>query len=529
MTTPGVPEQYLTIEPWLGALPSWVPANDQVRIATYGRYEEIYWSSEEGFEEVMRGDNDNPVFMPTARTIVNTVSRYTATGFGWTVSPLIEAGLDETGEPAAAIDPEGVAIAQLAFDQLFVREQFLSKFNSEKNKGIRRGDWLFHIIGDDTKPAGRRLKILTIHPSSYFPVYEDDLIPGGDPNKLIKVHIAEQVRVNNQDRVSRLTYERLFDSKGVQTAIQVSHGIFKADEWAKAGVVSPETWIIQPKELDPTIPAIPIYHLKNMDSTERFGSSEMRGGESVLLGINQTMSDEDMTLALDGIGVYATDGGPPVDAQGNQVDWIMGPGRVMHHAHGLTRINGTSSVTPYGDHYNRLYDSLKEATGVSDVAIGKVDSATAESGVALMIQLGPILSYTGDKDQHIVDVMGQMFHDLCFWFQIYEELPLLVSGEEGSLTPRVRVQPTIGDKIPLNKKQLIDQVLALRAMVPPLISLETAHNMLRTAGVPISDTEAQALQLEAAAQAATDALAFGGAVDTTTDTRVDSELNGEVL
>ena len=520
MTTP---QQYTTIEPWLGALPGWVPAEDQVRIAAYDKYEDIYWSSEEGYDEVMRGDNENPVFLPTARMLVNTVARYTATNFGYTITT----PLDETG--VRVVDDEAVAVATMAFDALFTREQFISKFNSEKVKGIRKGDWLFHIIADDTKPLGRRIKILTVDPSSFFPVYEDDVIEGGDPDKLIRVHIAEVVVINNQEQVSRLTYERLFDANGNQTAIQVSHGIFSMQDWAK-GNTTPKRWIINPKVLPPTIPAIPIYHFKNIDSTERFGSSELRGNESVLLGINQTISDEDMSLALDGLGVYATDGGAPVDAAGNEVDFIMGPGRVISNSIGLRRINGVGSVTPYGDHYNRLVDAVKQATGVSDVAIGKVDSATAESGIALMIQLGPILSYTGDKDKHIIEKSSQLFHDLCFWLTTYEQLDLLVPLEGGGLTPRVVVQPTIGDKIPVNQKQVLDNIALLRSMIPPMISMQTSLEMLRAAGFPIPDDEQERLASEAAVQLAADAAAFGSAeADASLDSRTNAELEGEVL
>ena len=61
MTAP-VFTQWSTIEPWLGQAPGWVPEADKIRIQAYGKYEEIYWSSEEGFLQVMRGDNDNPIF-----------------------------------------------------------------------------------------------------------------------------------------------------------------------------------------------------------------------------------------------------------------------------------------------------------------------------------------------------------------------------------------------------------------------------------------------------------------------------------
>lgn len=515
-----VPEQYLTIADWLGNLPGWVPATDQHRVASYAKYEEIYWASEEGFVQVLRGDNEQPVFMPTARTIVNTVDRYTAPDFGWTVEPLSPETPDE----------EGVLLAQLAFDQLFIREQFLSKFLSNKRKGVRRGDWVWHIIADDTKPVGKRIKILPVHPAAYFPVYESDVVEGGDPEKIIRVHLAAIARINNQEKVNRLTYERIFDAQGNQTGIQVSQAIFDMQDWSTS--TKPERTVMPAKLLPPEIPAIPVYHLKNVDATDRFGSSELRGDESVLLAVNQTVSDEDLTLALDGIGVYRTSGGRPVDENGNVSDFVMGPGRVLTNLADLERVTGAGSVTPYGDHYNRMYEAVKQAHGLSDVAVGRADSATAESGIALLLQLGPILAETGAKDQHILDVHGQMFHDLCFWLTVYEEIPLVTTGGEGGATPRVRVLPVIGDKIPQNVKAVIDQVVALRSLVPPVISVQTSHELLRAAGVPLADNEAELLAQEASSQLQLEAEAFGSATaDTTDSARNDAELavDSEVL
>jgi len=490
VSAPGMFTQYSTIAPWLGTAPGWIPAVDQQRIMAYQKYEEIYWGGEEGFIEVMRGDNENPIFMPTARTLINTVARYTAPDFGVSV------------EAPEGTSPDVVEIARLAFEALFTREQFYSKFASNKLKGLIRGDWLWHITANPNKPLGRRLKIMQVDPAAYFPVYESDIVEGGDPDKLVKVHLAETVTMNNQEYVSRMTYERVFDDLGNQTEIIRSHAVFKPDEWAGTSA-SPVATVLSPEPLPPEIPAIPVYHLKNTDPTDPFGSSELRGLESVLLGINQTISDEDATLALDGIGVYATDNGAPVDQNGNQVDWIFGPGRVLIHAGGMRRIDGAGSVTPFGDHFERLRNSAREAVGASDAAVGKIDANTAESGIALALQLQPILTHTAEKDRHIIDVHSQMFWDLCFWFAVYEELvPLLSTGEGGEVQPAVRVLPTIGPKVPVNRKQVIDEVIALRTAAPVLISMETSHNMLREAGVPIAPNEMDLIQQEEAAMMA---------------------------
>jgi len=480
--------QWSTIEPWLGQAPGWVPEADKLRIGAYGKYEEIYWSSEEGYLEVMRGDNDNPIFMPTARTLINTVDRYTAPDFGWTITA---PGAEATD--TAASGP--VQIAQLAFDTLFTREQFLSKFASNKLKGLYRGDWLWHIIANDAKPLGRRIKIMAVDPSAYFPVTEAMLVEGGDDEKIVKVHLAEPITMNKQEYVSRMTYERIFDDAGNQTEIIRSHAIYKPDEWSGTAA-GPYATVLAPEPLPPEIPAIPVYHLKNIDPTAPFGSSELRGLESVLLGVNQTISDEDLTLALEGIGVYATDGGAPRDEQGNAVDWIMGPGRVLIQAGNLRRVTGATNLTAYGEHYTRLVDSVRAALGASDAAVGKVDSATAESGIALALQLAPMIAHTKSKDQHIVDVHAQMFHDLCFWLTVYEELPLLMSGEEGTLTPAVTVQPTIGNKIPINRKQILDEVITMRMATPALISMQTSIKVLRDAGFPLEENELELVLAE---------------------------------
>jgi hypothetical protein len=483
MTAPGVFTQYSTIEPWLGTAPGWIPTADSLRIRAYQKYEEIYWSSEEGFTQLLRGDNDNPVFMPTAKTLVNTVNRYTAPAFNWAVSA------------PEGVSEEAVTIAELAFENLFAREAFLSKFNSNKLQGLFRGDWLWHIIADDAKPLGRRIKIMPIDPAAYFPVYESDVREDGDPERIVKVHLAEPQMRDDQEVVSRMTYERIFDEAGNQTAIIRSHAIYKPDEWT-ATDARPIAVVLPPEPLPDIIPAIPVYHLKNVDPTAPFGSSELRGIESVLLGINQTISDEDAALALDGIGIYATDGGAPRDQSGNEVDWVFGPGRVLIHANNLRRVNGTSSVTPFGDHYNRLVSAVREAVGASDAAVGKIDASTAESGIALIMQLKPIIAHTAEKDQHIIDVHAQMFYDLCFWLAEYEELPLLMTGEGGQTIPLVTVTPVIGEKIPVNRKQIVDEIISLRSLVPAAISLATAHKMMREAGIPLEENELELILAE---------------------------------
>lgn len=477
MTQPGVFTAYSTVAPFLGTLPGWVDPIEQERIASYQKYEEIYWSSEEGFQEVMRGDNEQPVFLPTARTIVNAVNRYTATGFTY----------DVTGP-----DAEGVALVKLALETLFRREKFFSRFQGNKLNGLIRGDWLWHLVADPLKPPGKRLRIMAVDPASYFPVYDE-----AEPDRLIEIHIAEQITVNGQAKINRMTYRKeVAEDTGV-TTIYRSHGIFATEKWWES--TQPEQTILPEEPLPEEITSFPVYHIKNFDPNAPFGSSELRGLESVLAAINQAASDEDLTLALEGLGIYATDGAGPIDARGNEVDWVMGPGRVLTRANGLRRINGSTSVSPYQQHIEMMVNSAKESLGASDVAVGKVDQGVAESGIALALKLGPMLASTGVKDIEIIDVHTQMFYDLIFWIAVYEEIPdLLATNETGQLAPRALITPRVGDKIPVNGAEVIKRVVDLRSLVPPAISLRTAHAWLRTAGLAVPDDELQVLATEAA-------------------------------
>lgn len=470
---------YSTVAPLLGALPAWVSAAEQQRVASYLKYEEIFWSSEAGFEEVLRGDNENPIFLPTAKTLVNTVNRYTAPDFTYTM---------EVNPLGAGTDAD-VVLATQAVEDLFKRERFYSKFASNKRYGLIRGDWLWHILYDLDKPQGHRLSITAVDPAAYFPVYDEE-----DPEKIIKVHLAELITVNGQPAVSRLTYEKLLAADGT-TQIQRSHGIFELDKWWEAD--KPTAVVLAAEMLPLEITSIPVYHLKNFDPNAPFGSSLLRGLESVLVGLNQSISDEDLALAMEGIGIFATDGRGPTDEQGNEIAWILGPGRVLTQANGLRRITGVTSVSPYGDHLGRLEKAAKESVGASDVAVGQVDGATAESGVAILLKLGPILALTDEGDKDIVDVHGNLFYDLMKWLAVVEELALL-QGSGPLAIPKVTMTPIIGAKIPVNRKQVIDDVVALRNLIPPLLSVRTSHDMLRAAGLAIPDDEAQQLATEAA-------------------------------
>jgi hypothetical protein len=174
VTSPGVTTPYSTVAPLIGVQPSWVPALEQERVASYLVYEDIYWNNPATFKLTARGSEDNPIYVPTGRTIVDTTNRYVGAGFDFTVDPTVGT-------------PDVQALAVRSFTSLFRREKLKSKYAMNKRFGLVRGDWLWHIYADPAKAPGTRISVLAVNPGSWFPVYADD-----DLDRLVKIHLAEQ-------------------------------------------------------------------------------------------------------------------------------------------------------------------------------------------------------------------------------------------------------------------------------------------------------------------------------------------------
>jgi hypothetical protein len=392
---------------------------------------------------------NNPIYIPSARTIVDTTARYVCKDLGH----VIKEGLDPAVTPNEA-DRAGLAFA---LDTLHKREKFFSNFHANKLYGIMRGDWLFHVFADPDRADGKRISIQGVDPTSYFPIYRDIT----DPSTLEAVALADLVAIGDKTFVRRLLYRQEVNDQGDKT---IFRSLFYFDpeggEWLDLEkdpeTVPPEFETLAEEQLDPAIQAIPVYHVRNNPTANRpFGSSEVRGIERLFAAINQGISDEELSLALDGLGMYATEGGPPRDADGNELPaWPLGPGRVVETDpdSNFRRVTGISTVAPYLEHVNWIRDAAREATGANDVAIGKVDVSVAESGIALAIRMDPLLSRVGYYDLDATDTLANLWYDLqTGWFPAYERQSFL----------SVMVEATLGSKLPVNRKEKFAELVLM--------------------------------------------------------------------
>ena len=424
------------------AKPTWiVNPLDQERILSYQMYEQIYWNVPETFKLVARSSESRPIYIPNAKTIIETVNRYTATKFSFRMEP------DPLFTGGTRTDP---ILAKQFMRNFCNRERFGSKFAGNKRYGIMRGDWLWHLKANPLKPQGSRISIEPLDPASYFPVWHPN-----DLDKIIGVRIVDQVMEGDKPFISRLTYMKAVDANFNPIEggfVTMEHGIYDLEEWEDPEA-SPVRVITAPVTLN-GITSLPVYHIKNFDEPNNpFGSSELRGIERVIAGVNQAVSDQELALAMEGLGFYWTDAPPPTDPLTKQkTNWLLGPGRVAEIPMGrkFERVKGLDSggVDAALKHIKYLEQSMQRSTGVSDAAVGMVDVSVEVSGVALYLQMGPLLSSTEEKDTSVIEVHAQMFHDLAMqWFPTYE----------GFKFDGLSIIPTVGDKLPTDRKEVLEE------------------------------------------------------------------------
>jgi hypothetical protein len=464
MTSPIPFGPYSGVQKYAKVLPAHVPPKDQDRVAAYDTYRQLYWNHVGAVKVMNRGldSGDDPVYVPSSRVVIDTMDRYVGTNLTYQVDPL-------TGTP------ESIAETVAYLDGLFARERFASRYAANKLEGLKTGDWGWYLVGDPLKPEGGRISILPLNPDTYFPTYEDELTEdgSGDPDKLVQVRLVDLVTVGENEFARVQLYDKWLGGNNPSGVIWSSVELWKPEEWFDPEK-SAQVTLTPAYQLDARITAFPIYHIPNgLDlRNPPYGSSEVRGLATVLEALNQSATDSDLALALMGLGVYGTtEPGAPINSQGVATDWFIYPGAVIANSHGLHKVEGITSITPYNDHIARLEGWLADATGATDAARGRIEVSEAESGIALTLRLAPTLAKADVKDRIILDVHNQMFYDLItMWLPVYE----------GKNFTDVTLKAVLGDKMPVNRAAEVELVNAL--VLTKIMSAASARKYLTSKG-----------------------------------------------
>ncbi len=417
-----------TLRGFFGTKTAWIPEEEQDRIASYEKYDEFYWNDQRQFAiRVLEGEE--PIYIPNARTIVDTTSHYLLKGL------TVSSGSTE--------DNSALNTALKAF---LDRELFYSRFHTAKHSGVAKGDFVFHLTANPNKAEGTRLSLNSVDPAMVFPIWHEDI-----PDKMIGCHVVDIYYLPDdpqKQRIRKLTYR--LEEEGETRRISREEGIYElVPKW-----YGPKPELLKQTlpfgYLNPEITSIPIYWFKNITwDGWNYGSSELKGFESLIRSVSQNSTDVNGALSLEGLGVYATDGGRPVDEAGVETDWEVAPGKVMEVPAGsyFRRVEGVSSITPATDQIGYIESKLREAGGLSDVALGRVDVQTAQSGIALAIKFLPTLAKIEERDTAGIGRLKQLFFDWKIWHKLFE-------GED--LAGEVVVE--IGDKLPQNRTERVNEL-----------------------------------------------------------------------
>lgn len=442
-----------SLDQMLGKLPSWWPEEEQQRIASYEKYDQMYWNDPTQYA-IRILDNEQPIYVPNARVIVDTTAQYLMKGMELVATSSDAASPMSAEDAVRDAQVSDKSPAQRSLEGFLKREAFMSKFNMNKQAGITRGDSAFHITANPDKPEGSRVSIDTLHPGMVWKVTDDD-----DPDKIIRIHLVTQyTRPDDPETyIRKLTYHKIgpghVDYSGQQLIFR-EEAIYKiSGEKGFWFGPTPEKvqQLIEYGPLPAQITQFPVYWFNNIEwESQLYGSSEMRGLEFLEWAVSQGTTDTQMALALEGLGVYATDGGRPVDNSGNETDWEVVPGGVMEVPSGsyFRRVEGVGSITPMMDQLKYLEQKMYAATGMTDVALGQVDVQVAQSGVALAIKFMPTLARIEHRDTAYLEKMQQMFYDLRFWFDAYDP---------GNQIPEVDVL-IAKSKLPVNRVETLNEL-----------------------------------------------------------------------
>lgn len=472
-------------------LPQWAAAEDAQRIASYLFYEQMYWNTP---SYTVEADGGDPIHIPSMKELVEATHRFLAVNMGFVVSVRPEPGVEAPPAEETAVKLD--TVRQL-FEDLFKREQMSSKLATQKRYGLIRGDAMFHVVADETKPEGTRISIYEMDPASYFPIYDID-----NMDRLVGCHIVEQTMEGDTEVIKRQTYRKQRNEAGEFTGVITTEtALFELAGWDDRYGAKPED-IKQVRILQEEIPlpapisSLPVYHWKNTrNPADPFGSSVFRGLETLARAIDQAITDEDIAVALAGLGVFATDAATP------EGGWVIGPGRVVGTGNGtrFERVSGVSTVQPSQDHIAYLEKKMRSGAAVPDMALGLVDVSAAESGIALALRLAPLLATNREREQEIMSVMDHLLYDLkSMWLPAYESIPD---------DPTIRVTCVVDDPMPVNRDAVIAEITTLLAA--NLITVDMAIAKLEKLGWEFPANAAATL-MEQAETAAALADPFGG-------------------
>ena len=498
---PYIPKQYDSVKAFVTNITdigNITDTMDKARCGAYSIYDDFYHNRPQSFSVTLRGDSDTEIYLPSTKKMIDATARFLAVGFDFVVK----------GGAAAQVDTY--------LRNLWKREEITRKFLQSKKSGLIRGDSVWYITADDTKLPGERVSLHTLHPSCYFPI--EDI---NNTDRVLGCHLVDIVhdpRDTTNDKTKRVARRQTYrkeDNGGISWEVKT----FELGGWddrnLKPDELKPVSVIVPKKMLPPSITSIPVYLVpNNQPEGSSFGLSQVAGVEYIINALNQSVTYEDLTLVLQGLGVYVSTAGPPQNSDGSPGQYKLSPGNVVEISgdDSFTRVTGVSSVSPYQEHMNYIDKYMTDGLGIPDMAQGSVDVAVAQSGIALALKMGPIIAENADKQLVHQGIWNHIGYDLIHgWMPAYE----------GITSPHTEFDVTFGDPMPVDRTAKVQEIINLKTA--GLLLTDECRKQLEPLGYQYVSGIEQKLLDEAYQQSiALSGDPFLGEQGVTSDNRVDT-------
>lgn len=456
---PYIPKQYESARAFLKSytnLGNIIATEDNSRLQAYNLYDDFYFNRPDTFKVTLRGSSDTEIYLPSTKKMVDSTARFLAVDFNYQI----------TGNDSA----------ETLMANIFKREEISKLFVRGKRSYLARGDQVWYLTADDRKPKGERISINTIHPSSLFRIEDPE-----KPTRVIGYHLVDLVpdpreknKKDNTKKIARRQTYRKVNGHITTECIGFEIGAWD-DRYLPKDELKPVVVYLEERQLPQEITQFPVYHIPNNEPDgSTWGLSQVAGIEYIINALNQSVTTEDLSLVLSGLGVYVSTAAPPIDqVTGKPGKYKLHPGNVVEIAQGddFSRVSGVTSVQPFVDHINLLDDWATTGIGLPDMASGTIDVSVAQSGIALALKMGPIIAENQDKQLGILGKWDQMGYDLINgWFPAFE----------GVQPNGAKFTATVGDPMPINRETYVAECIDLYQA--DLITLEEVRDRLEKIG-----------------------------------------------
>lgn len=466
-------------------IPGWIPTDDKRRLtayamlASYTRNNSRAWLPATLSEDEILGRREYGEAATLIDSIVSSI-------MGEEQKILVDGAVDEDPAIETAIEQ------QIVLEEWAFKERLLSKMLENERRAAELGDAVY-VLGWD--PAKNRPRLRVYDPGFYFPV----IAPDEDVEFPNTVHLAweferkDEFRNETKHYLRRITYQlvetepRRYVWQAPEEEDSTTTCLMWDGEWllneGRNGLFDlsdmAADWRVE--GLDMNMDFIPVVHVPNtVSEVEHFGISSLARVMQVLDDIVSTDTDLQASSATTGSPPIAITGTAiPTDDQGRITTY--GPGTVLKTGDGnATMIDTSRSLDALLEYDKHLLSRLSVNSRIPEALLGRVKPNEVPSGIALTLSFTPHANLI--KEMRLV--RKQKYNLLLkFVTRMYMQAGLLTEIHEANIF--------FGSFLPADKQEASTLVTQLLRQDRPLISLQTALELMVKAGFPIDDIQSE--------------------------------------